>query len=189
MWSSFPRHKETKIKPCNCANWSCLQSSWIGGHLSRGHASRRTFPFLSKGAILTWAGGGGGRPSLAPGEEWLLRISPPQNGGIGGTMALWSARWGGPVDQAQRLGQIAAKMSWAWGRVTERCKVRRPCWPGSNIGPKCRRLTWATLTSNFFDALATPMAGLFTRCLLKMLNLEWSPLMIPNSAATPQSSR
>ena len=30
----------------------------------------------------------GGRPSLAPGEEWLLRISPPQNGGIGGTMAL-----------------------------------------------------------------------------------------------------
>ena len=44
--------------------------------------------FLSKGAILTWAGGGGGRPSLAPGEEWLLRISPPQNGGIGGTMAL-----------------------------------------------------------------------------------------------------
>ena len=45
-------------------------------------------PFLSKGAILTWAGGGGGRPSLAPGEEWLLRISPPQNGGIGGTMAL-----------------------------------------------------------------------------------------------------
>ena len=42
--------------------------------------------FLSKGAILTWAGGG--KPSLAPGEEWLLRISPPQNGGIGGTMAL-----------------------------------------------------------------------------------------------------
>ena len=30
----------------------------------------------------------GGRPSLAPGEEWLLRISPPQNGGIGGSMAL-----------------------------------------------------------------------------------------------------
>ena len=25
--------------------------------------------FLSKGAILTWAGGGGWRPSLAPGEE------------------------------------------------------------------------------------------------------------------------
>ena len=50
--------------------------------------SRQMKAFLSKGAILTWAGGGGGRPSLAPGEEWLLRISPPQNGGIGGTMAL-----------------------------------------------------------------------------------------------------
>ena len=28
----------------------------------------------------------GGRPSLAPGEEWLLRISPPQNSVIGGRM-------------------------------------------------------------------------------------------------------
>ena len=55
----------------------------------RGSAGHRPdTAFLSKGAILTWAGGGGGRPSLAPGEEWLLRISPPQNGGIGGTMAL-----------------------------------------------------------------------------------------------------
>ena len=28
----------------------------------------------------------GSRPSLAPGEEWLLRISPPQNSVIGGRM-------------------------------------------------------------------------------------------------------
>ena len=34
----------------------------------------------------------GGRPSLAPSEEWLVRISPPQNGGIKGTMALSGAR-------------------------------------------------------------------------------------------------
>ena len=53
-----------------------------------GNSEGQCVAFLSKGAILTWAGGGGGRPSLAPGEEWLLRISPPQNGGIGGTMAL-----------------------------------------------------------------------------------------------------
>ena len=60
----------------------------LSSALNRAKSELEGPPFLSKGAILTWAGGGGGRPSLAPGEEWLLRISPPQNGGIGGTMAL-----------------------------------------------------------------------------------------------------
>ena len=42
------------------------------------------------------------------------------------------------------LGQIAARMSWAWGRGIERRKLRRPSWPASKIGPNCRRLAWAT---------------------------------------------
>ena len=41
-------------------------------------------PFLSKGAILTWAGGGGGRPSLAPKKRLAFRMSDTDGGaGLG----------------------------------------------------------------------------------------------------------
>ena len=40
-----------------------------------------------------------------------------------------------PCWPTQNLGQIAAKQSWAFGRVTEKRKVRWPWRPGSKFGP------------------------------------------------------
>ena len=87
-----------------------------------------SLPFLSKGAILTWAGGGGGRPSLAPGEEWLLRISPPQNSVIGGRMHS---------EEESEEALLTRLLPWA--------KM-----PPARLGDLD-----LDLTSNFFDALAS----------------------------------
>ena len=61
-----------------------LVSSWLPCSAAmpiwRGRHSSVKEPFSPGRAAA------GSRPSLAPGEEWLLRISPPQNSVIGGRM-------------------------------------------------------------------------------------------------------